>query len=72
MAQHGGGKVKMHRRRPLVCLNPQYGRNHYLHDCLTKNDQEKVKILAAAREKWKKEAEERKTRQAKQSNAAAG
>ncbi len=32
MAQHGGAEVKMHRGRPLVCLNPQCGGNHYPRD----------------------------------------
>ncbi len=72
MAQNGGTEVKMHRGRPLVCLNPKCGGNHYLRDCPTTSNQDKVKILAAAREKWKKEAEKRKARQTKQSNAAAG
>ncbi len=71
MAQHGGGETQMHRRKPLVCLNLQCDRNHFLHNCPTTSDQEKVKILAAAREKWKKEAEARKARQAKQSNITA-
>ncbi len=69
MAYHKGGEVKMHCRRPLVCLNLRCGGNHYLHNCLTTSNQEKVKILAAAQEKWKKEVDERKARQAKQSNA---
>ncbi len=51
MAQHKGAEVKMHRGRPLVCLNPRCGGNHYLRDCPTTSNQEKVKILAAAREK---------------------
>ena len=48
MAQHEGAEVKMHRGRPLVCLNPRCGGNHYLRDCPTIKGQNKVKILAAA------------------------
>ncbi len=51
MVQHEGVKVKMHCGRPLVCLNPHCGGNHYLRNCPTTSDQEKVKILATAREK---------------------
>ena len=63
MAQHGGGKRLIHHGKALVCLNPKCNRNHYIHNYPNAIDQEKIKIHVTAREKWKAEAEARKSKQ---------
>ncbi len=67
MAQHGGGRGKtvMHGGKALVYLNPKCDGNHYLRDCPTMSNQDKVTIFAATREKCKAEVVARKAKQAK-------
>ncbi len=58
MVQHKGedkGKIIMHCGKVLVCLNLKCRGNYYLRDCPKASDQEKVKILAMAREKCRAE-----------------
>ncbi len=46
----------MYHGKALVCLNLKCGGNHYLRNCTTTRDQDKVTIFAAAKEKWKVKA----------------
>ncbi len=55
----------MHRGKVIVCLNPKCGGNHYLRNCPTTSNQDKVTIFVAAKEKWKAKAAAQKAKQAK-------